>query len=144
MSLLIAIRTKGTINVRKDVKKTLEMLHLKRRFNATVLRDSPVVRGMLQKAKDYVIWQELPFEKAVELFQKIGKVNNHRPLTLDYLNSKGINDFETLVKLYDEGKIKLKLIGVKPYFSLPPPKKGIPRSKYTALELLERMMQNGN
>jgi large subunit ribosomal protein L30 len=144
MSLLIAIRTKGTINVRKDVKKTLEMLHLKRRFNATVLRDSPVVRGMLQKAKDYVIWQELPFEKAVELFQKRGKVNNQRPLTLDYLNSKGINDFETLVKLYDEGKIKLKLIGVKPYFGLPPPKKGIPRSKYTALELLERMMQNGN
>ncbi|MFP3222653.1 MAG: uL30 family ribosomal protein [Nitrososphaeria archaeon] len=144
MSLLIAIRTKGTINVRKDVKKTLEMLHLKRRFNATVLRDSPVVRGMLQKAKDYVIWQELPFEKAVELFQKRGKVNDQRPLTLDYLNSKGINDFETLVKLYDEGKIKLKLIGVKPYFGLPPPKKGIPRSKYTALELLERMMQNGN
>ncbi|MFP3262324.1 MAG: uL30 family ribosomal protein [Nitrososphaeria archaeon] len=144
MSLLIAIRTKGTINVRKDVKKTLEMLHLKRRFNATILRDSPVVRGMLQKAKDYVIWQELPFEKAVELFQKRGKVNNQRPLTLDYLNSKGINDFETLVKLYDEGKIKLKLIGVKPYFGLPPPKKGIPRSKYTALELLERMMQNGN
>jgi len=144
MNLLIAIRTKGTINVRKDVKKTLEMLHLKRRFNATVLRDSPVVRGMLQKAKDYVIWQELPFEKAVELFQKRGKVNNQRPLTLDYLNSKGINDFETLVKLYDEGKIKLKLIGVKPYFGLPPPKKGIPRSKYTALELLERMMQNGN
>jgi Ribosomal protein L30/L7E len=70
MSLLIAIRTKGTINVRKDVKKTLEMLHLKRRFNATILRDSPVVRGMLQKAKDYVIWQELPFEKAVELFRK--------------------------------------------------------------------------
>ena len=144
MSLLIAIRTKGTINVRKDVKKTLEMLHLKRRFNATILRDSPVVRGMLQKAKDYVIWQELPFEKAVELFQKRGKVNNQRPLTLDYLNSKGVNDFETLVKLYDEGKIKLKLIGVKPYFSLPPPKKGVPRSKYTALELLERMMQNGN
>ncbi|MGC8599889.1 MAG: uL30 family ribosomal protein [Nitrososphaeria archaeon] len=144
MSLLIAIRTKGTINVRKDVKKTLEMLHLKRRFNAAVLRDSPVVRGMLQKAKDYVIWQELPFEKAVELFQKRGKVNDQRPLTLEYLNSKGINDFETLVKLYDEGKIKLKLIGVKPYFGLPPPKKGIPRSKYTALDLLERMMQNGN
>jgi large subunit ribosomal protein L30 len=144
MSLLIAIRTKGTINVRKDVKKTLEMLHLKRRFNAAVLRDSPVVRGMLQKAKDYVIWQELPFEKAVELFQKRGKVNDQRPLTLEYLNSKGINDFETLVKLYDEGKIKLKLIGVKPYFGLPPPRKGIPRSKYTALDLLERMMQNGN
>ncbi|NAY82016.1 MAG: 50S ribosomal protein L30 [Thaumarchaeota archaeon] len=144
MSLLIAIRIKGTINVREDVKRTLEMLHLKRKFNATVLRDSPVVRGMLQKAKDYVVWQELPFEKAVELFQKRGRVSKRRRLTLEYLNSKGINSFETLVKLYDEGKIKLKLIGVKPYFGLPPPKKGIPRRKYTALELLERMTQNGN
>ncbi len=140
MSLLIAIRIKGTINVRNDVKKTLELLHLKRKFNASVLRDSLVVRGMLQKAKDYVIWQELPYEKAVELFQKKGKVNGSNPLTLEYLNSNGINDFESFVKLYDEGKIELKSLGIKPYFGLPPPKKGIPRSKYTALDLLGRMM----
>ncbi|MDP8023605.1 MAG: uL30 family ribosomal protein [Nitrososphaeria archaeon] len=144
MSLLLVIRVKGTINVRGDVKKTLELLHLKRKFNATVLRNSPVVHGMLQKAKDYVIWQELPYEKAVEIFQKKGKVNSSKPLTLEYLNSKGINDFESLVKLYDEGKIELESLGIKPYFGLPPPKKGIPRSKYSALDLLERMMQNGN
>ncbi len=144
MTLLIVIRVKGTINVRSDIRKTLELLHLKRKFNATILRDSPVVRGMLQKAKDYIVWHELPYEKAVELFKKKGKVNGMRALTLEYLNLKGINDFETLVKQFDDGKINLKKLGIKPFFCMPPPKKGIPRSKYTALDLLERMMQNGN
>lgn len=144
MSLLLVIRIKGTVNVRNDVKKTLELLHLKRKFNATLLRDNPSIRGMLQKAKDYIVWQEINLDKAAELFEKRGRTTGWKPLTLEYLKSKGINDFKELVKMLDEGKIALKNLGIKPYFGLPPPKKGIPRRKYTALELLDRMMQNGN
>ncbi len=144
MTLIVAIRIKGTVNVSERVDRTLRLLHLRRKFNATILRDDPVTRGMLQRAKDYIVWQEIPVEKAAELLQKWGRTTGWRPLTLEYLRSKGINSYEELLKLYEDRKVKFRELGIKPYVGLPPPKRGIPRRKYTALELLERMMQNGN
>ncbi len=143
MTLYVIIRIKGSINARHDVRMTLEELNLRRKFNATVVPYRENLMGMLQRAKDYVVWGQISKEEAANLFRSRGRVSGWRKLTEDYLKSQNINGFDELVELLEEGKVKLKELGIKPYFALPPPRRGMPKV-IKADELLKRMMENGN
>jgi large subunit ribosomal protein L30 len=57
MSWMI-VRVRGTIHARHDVVQTFEYLHLNRPNHATVLPESPSIRGMLTKVQGYVTWGE--------------------------------------------------------------------------------------
>jgi len=61
MSWMI-VRVRGTIHARHDVVETLGFLHLNRPNHATVLPESPNVRGMLSKVQGYVTWGEADAE----------------------------------------------------------------------------------
>lgn len=143
MTLYLIIRVKGTVNVRDEVERTLWELNLRRKFNATVVPFRENLLGMLQKAKDYIVWGEISREQAAELFRARGRTSGWRKLTEDYLKARNINGFDELVKLIEDGKVKLKELGIKPYFAMPPPRRGLPKSM-KADEILRRMMENGN
>lgn len=53
---LVVVRVRGLLGVRNYICDTLRMLKLFRKNFCVVLDDTPSVRGMLFKVKDYVTW----------------------------------------------------------------------------------------
>ena len=128
MGLLLVVRMRGDINVPTRVRDTLVRLNLRRKHNATLVKDTPVVRGMLQRAKDWIAWCEVDKELVIRLLKERGRRTGWRPLTEDYIKELGFSSFEDLAEKLLNGEASLRdLKGIKPYFALNPPKKGFPR-----------------
>lgn len=53
---IAAIILRSFIDVPVDVRKTLFMLHLRKKHTCVVYPDKPTIRGMFQKAKDQLTW----------------------------------------------------------------------------------------
>ena len=120
------VRVRGTVNVRHDIKKTLEMLRLNRVNHCVLVEESENYKGMLQKAKDYITWGEIEKDTLVELIKKRGRLIGDKPLDDEYV--KSATSYKSIEELSDaiiEGKIKYReLPEIKPVFRLSPPKKG--------------------
>lgn len=128
MGLLLVVRIRGDVNVPTRVRDTLVRLNLRRKHNATLIRDTPVVRGMLQRAKDWIAWSNVDKELIVKLLKERGRRTGWKPLTEHYIKGLGFSSFEDLAEKLLNGEVSFnKLKGVKPYFALSPPKKGFPR-----------------
>ncbi|HLP79539.1 MAG TPA: uL30 family ribosomal protein [Acidobacteriota bacterium] len=55
MSGMIAIvRVRGKVNISHEIKKTLDLLNLPSQNSCTVVKDTPVIRGMCRKVHGYV------------------------------------------------------------------------------------------
>ena len=50
------VRLRGEVNVRPEMKGTLEMLRIHRVNHCVVVKEDAHYRGMIQKVKDYVVW----------------------------------------------------------------------------------------
>jgi len=123
MSKIAVILIRGTVNLDYDRKRTLELLRLKRKFSCSVVDDTPVYRGMLEKVKDYVTYGEIEKEDFVKLLEKRGRTIGNKPV------DKKVID-ELTKKYFEESKIKLRDFqdyNVKPFFRLHPPIKGFER-----------------
>ncbi|MGV8168560.1 MAG: uL30 family ribosomal protein [Candidatus Nanoarchaeia archaeon] len=77
---LAAVLLRGLIGTNKDIRDTLRMLNLQKKFSCTVIQDTPTNRGMLHKCKDYITYGELSEETLKELDSKREKKNNHYAL----------------------------------------------------------------
>ncbi len=111
--MLAAIRIRGMVGVDVNINKTLEMLRLNRKNVCVVMKDTPSIRGMLNKVKDYITWGEIDEETYKSLVEKRGE--EYKGL----LESKNIK-YSDKYKEVDGKKIK-------PYFRLSPPKGGFER-----------------
>ena len=120
------IRVRGIVNVKPQIKKTLELLNLTRANHCVVVEENKVNKGMLQVAKDYITWGEIDKEILTKLISSRGKLEGDKSLTNDYLKSAtSYNNFDMLSKAILENKFKYKEIpNIKPIFRLSPPKKG--------------------
>ena len=120
------VRVRGTVNVRHDIKKTLEMLRLNRVNHCVLVEENESYKGMLQKAKDYITWGEIEKDTLVELIKKRGRLIGDKPLDDDYVKSAtSYKSIEELAEAIIEGKIKYReLPEIKPVFRLSPPRKG--------------------
>ena len=120
------VRVRGTVNVRHDIKKTLEMLRLNRVNHCVLVEENESYKGMLQKAKDYITWGEIEKDTLVELIRKRGRLIGDKPLDDDYVKSAtSYKSIEELAEAIIEGKIKYReLPEIKPVFRLSPPRKG--------------------
>ncbi|ADI32511.1 50S ribosomal protein L30 [Staphylothermus hellenicus] len=133
--LYAIIRIRGRLDVPRDVDYTLKLLRLHKKFHMVIYpSDQPGLKGMLQKAKDWITWGEINYETLVELLRKRGRTLGNKPLTDEfvdkYLSKYGIyGGIQGLAKALFEGKIKLhKLEIIKPVFRLHPPRGGFKRS----------------
>jgi len=120
------IRVRGTVNVKPDIKRTMQLLRLSRANHCVLLEENAVHKGMLQIAKDYTTWGEINKETLAKLLAARGKLIGDKPLTEEYLKKAApYHSFEKLSEAIVENKVKYKDIPeVKPLFRLNPPKKG--------------------
>lgn len=120
------IRVRGTVNIKPDIKKTMQLLRLTRANHCVLLEENMVYNGMLHMVKDYTTWGQINKETLAKLISTRGKLIGDKPLTAEYIKtSTPYPSFETLSEAILENKIKYKEIPeVKPVFRLNPPKKG--------------------
>jgi len=120
------VRVRGIINVKPDIKKTLQLLNLTRANHCVLLDESKISKGMLQIVKDYVTWGEVNNEMVNQLLKNRGRLIGDKPLTDDHL--KSATSFKTIDDLSDamvKGKVKVNEIPeMKKVFRLHPPLKG--------------------
>lgn len=121
-----AVRVRGIINVKPDIKKTMNLLNLTRVNHCVILEENPSTKGMLQVAKDYITWGEIDKTSLLKLINVRGRLEGDKELTEDHL--KTTTSYNTVDKLVDaiiSSKFKYKEIpNIKPIFRLSPPKKG--------------------
>lgn len=70
---IVAVRVRGLIGIRGSISDTMSMLKLFRKNFCVVLDDSPSVRGMLFKVKDYITWGVIDDETLKLLIENRGK-----------------------------------------------------------------------
>jgi large subunit ribosomal protein L30 len=125
----LVIRMKGTINVPHWARTTLDLLHLGKRFRATIIPERDNTKGMLDKIKHYVSWQEIDTTTVKELLEKRARKEGYRKLTSDDIVKLGFKNSDELAKSLAAGSVALsKLKPIKPWFALAPPKHGFKRS----------------
>jgi large subunit ribosomal protein L30 len=120
------IRVRGTVNIKPDIKRTMQLLRLTRANHCVLLEENVVYKGMLQMVKDYTTWGEINKETLTKLISIRGKLIGDKSLTAEYLKTTTPYDsYEKLSEAILENKVKYKEIpAVKPVFRLSPPKKG--------------------
>lgn len=120
------IRVRGTINVKPDIKKTLQLLNLSKVNHCVLLEEKPSIKGMLQVVKDYVTWGEIEKDAISKLITSRGKLEGDKELTNDYLKSStSFSDADKISQAIIDNKFRYKDIpDVKPIFRLSPPKNG--------------------
>jgi large subunit ribosomal protein L30 len=123
---ILVIRLRSNINVRHDMRDTLESLNLTRVNHAVVIPDTPTYRGMIQKVKDLVTFGTVDVETLTDLLSKRGRLEGGAPLTDAHLSAnsdhKSVADY---AKALVAGDARLGDVpGVKPILRLAPPRKG--------------------
>lgn len=66
------VRIRGLNGVKSDIADTMDMLGLQKKNTCVVLKDSPVVKGMVAKIASYVTWGEVSPETVALLTEKRG------------------------------------------------------------------------
>ena len=126
---ILVVNMRGTVNVRRPVKETLQQLHITRRYAATIVPDTPVYQGMLAAAKDRVSWSSVQSSLIAKLLKLRARGEGWKPLDKDVISSLGFKTLKELADAIASGKARLnKLKGIKPSMGLPPPKGGFKRS----------------
>ncbi|HIP56880.1 MAG TPA: 50S ribosomal protein L30 [Ignisphaera aggregans] len=128
VALYAIIRIRGIPDTPYDIEYTLRLLRLVRKFHCVLYPDTPSIRGMLFKVKDWVTWGEIDRETLIELLRNRGRVVGNKPLTDEYVKRKlKLSSIEELADMLLEGKLlfhKLESYGIKPVFRLHPPRGG--------------------
>ncbi|HIP66323.1 MAG TPA: 50S ribosomal protein L30 [Pyrodictium sp.] len=134
VKLYAIIRLRGRVGVPPDIRYTLSLLRLHRKFHCVLYPSTlPGIWGMLHKVKDWVTWGEINRETLIELLRRRGRIPGNKPLTEEYLREKlGISSFEELADKLLRGEIMLHKLKdkrthtwiIKPVFRLHPPRGG--------------------
>lgn len=69
---LAIILLRGRIGTHRDVKRTLDLLRLKKKHACVIVDETPATKGMLQKVKDVVTWGTIDEETHKLLQEKRG------------------------------------------------------------------------
>ena len=128
--IMAVVRIRGRVGIKPDIRYTLDMLRIRRKFWATIVPYTPSYRGMLHKVKDYSTYGEVDKETLVELLRYRGRLRQGGKITDEWLRENTeFGSVEELAGAILSGKVKFhKLEWVIPYFRLRPPKGGFKRS----------------
>ncbi|VVB89134.1 50S ribosomal protein L30 [uncultured archaeon] len=134
--MLAAVRLRGGVKTRQDIRDTLSMMHLDRINHCVILPETPSYSGMIRKAKDYIAWGPVNAETLAQMLENRGKLEGGESLTSDYLskNTK-FKSFLELAAAICEGKASVSDVPkLKPVFRLHPARKGLKGTKRNFLE----------
>lgn len=131
-----AVRLRGGVKTRQDIKDTLSMLRLDRINHCVLIPDTPNYLGMIHKAKDYIAWGIINPETLALILKNRGKLEGKDDLTEEYLkeNTK-FKSIDELAKAICEGKASVEDVPkLKPVFRLHPARKGLRGTKRNFIE----------
>ncbi len=111
------IRVRGKRNIEPKIKKTLELLRLRRPNHCIVIEDSCYTKGMLNLVKDYVTFGPINEDALLSLLSKKGKKGAKR--LSEILTKEEIKDIAK--KIIAGAKVNEFVDSV---FTLKPPRKG--------------------
>jgi len=129
--LIVAVRLKGHIGLHPDVRKTLQMLNLKRTNYAVIVPDTPSTRGMLRKVAPYITWGTPNKQTVITLLKKM-EIRGDGRLGEQHLEKLGVKTVEELAEKLINNPTQIKQLkeklNIRPYIRLHPPRKGFKRS----------------
>ncbi len=117
--MIAIIRISGDVNLKKDIKETLERLRIRRKYSCVVIKPTKSNLGMIKKIKDFVAFGEIK----KEIFEKLIR---ERSQLID--KTKKV-DAKKIIEELEKGK-KYQDLNIKPFFRLHPPLKGIDSKKH--------------
>lgn len=117
---IVIIRIRGLVGVNKEIKKTLEILRLRRKYGCVIIDDNKINLGMLKKVENYVAFGNLDKKTLKGLLEKRGKIVGDKKLEV-----KNIDNF---INNFFDNKATLTDIKAKPFFRLHPPIRGFKKS----------------
>ena len=122
---LVAVRVRGTVSAQKEVRETLELLHLTHTNHAILVDSRPAYKGMLQRVNNYVTYGEPTKETVAAMLQKRGKMTGGKKLTDEFIQKAGYKSIDDLAEAIVNCKVAFqKLPNTQPLFRLHPPSKG--------------------
>jgi large subunit ribosomal protein L30 len=112
--LIVVIRIHGEVKVKPEIVNTLNRLRLMRKYSCVLINSSnKALMGMLWKVRHYVAYGDIDKEMLVKLLEARAQKTDGKKLDSEHAASELIS-----------GK-KLEELGIKPFFRLHPPRKGI-------------------
>jgi len=117
MKMLAVVRVRGSVNAKEEVKRTLKYLHLTRPNHCVIVPETPTIKGMLQKVKDYVTWGEIDEKTLKKLVKERGRLKGDKRVPEEKVD-------EIVKVILEKG---MKEAGIKVVFRLNPPRKGYER-----------------
>ena len=112
--MIVAIRIHGQVGLKKDIVETLNRLRIRRKYACVVLNETKINLGMIKKVREFVAYGEINKETLFKLITKRGRpINKNKKI-----------DFAKATDEMLKGK-KPQDSGMKPFFRLHPPIKGI-------------------
>jgi large subunit ribosomal protein L30 len=116
--MIITIRISGIVGIPKKIEETLQRIRLRRKYSAVLLKETPENEKMLKKIRNFIAFGKISKENISKLIQLRGQMIDKK---------KKID----LKKVAEEiGNKKLEEFGLKPFFRLHPPRKGIESKKH--------------
>jgi large subunit ribosomal protein L30 len=117
-SLTIIIRISGLVKVNRDIEEALDRLKLRRKYAAVLINSNDKnIKGMLDKVKFFVAYGEIDKPTLIKLLKSRAKSIKGEKVEVKI-------DAEKVAGEIISGK-DLRDLGLKPFFRLHPPRKGI-------------------
>ena len=121
----MVLRIRGTISAPREVRETLQMLHLTRNNYATLIDNRPSFQGMLKTAQNCITWGEVSREVVNTLIKAKGRLVGNKKLTDEHAQRTGYKSLEALAEAVFSCQAEYwKLPNIQPVFKLHPPTKG--------------------
>lgn len=127
---LCVLRVRGAHGMRRTIQRTLHLMNLYSVNSATILKSTPIIRGMLQKSKDYISFGPISEDILKNILKKRARLTGNKMLTDAHVRRTTVyKSIDALAKAIYQGKIQLKEVkDLKPVFRLHPPIGGYPGS----------------
>lgn len=129
--MIAAIRISGLVGLNADVKESLHRLRLRRKYSLVLLENTESNMKLLKNLRNFIAYGPIDSETLKELIEK-----RAIPLTKETKVSPA-----DIVKNID--KKSLPDLGIKPFFRLHPPRKGIDSKKHFGVTKKAVLADNG-
>jgi len=116
--MILVIRISGQVGIPSKIREGLRRINLERKYAATLLHPKPENLKLLKRLRNYLAYGDVKKEVLIELIKKRAQpVEKNKKIDAE----KIAGDLE---------KKPLSKLGLKPFFRLHPPRKGIDSKKH--------------
>ena len=110
--MILAIRISGHVEMPKDAEETLFRMRMRKKYSAVLLKETKESQNLLQVVRNFIAFGKIDQKTLEELLSKRAKS----------LDKKKVDAKRTAEIILTEG---IEKAGIKPFFRLHPPRKGI-------------------